>query len=96
MFYFPICLDENKLTGSIPTKIGLMMTAIWLSELFYLIYVSTYVRFYESFFFLTISKSFPKNVMLDFNELTGSVPSEIGLLTATTDIDFGELLFCVY
>lgn len=59
-----------------------------------------YVCFYESFFSLTISKSFPKTTMLGFNELTGSVPNEIGLFTAATGIDFGELLFdlhqCVY
>ena len=85
-FYFSY-LDQNNLNGTIPTEIGLMKSLGWLWEpkkkrnemnsfkfdLFFYLFIFFFI-FLFSFYFSFLSQ----------NNLNGTIPSQIGLITSLT------------
>ena len=93
--------DNNSLTGSIPSEIGLLTELTNLELGKWLIWVLIYLFIYISSERRHYSIQFPHmthhHVVLVFvlnlagdNSLTGSIPSEIILLTELTYIDLGK------
>jgi hypothetical protein len=85
--------DSNTLTGSIPTEIGLLKS---LSELNLgmLIEHGRRVDFGIDVGMLTIIVDFCPCIISepDSNELIGSIPTEIGLLTSLSKLNLGKLI----
>ena len=97
-----IASNELTLTGSIPTEVGLMteLTSLVLSErLFSVLLVCFETKHIHSFFASNFfSLIFFHIILVDSNKLTGSIPTEIGLLTKLTNVRLGKRLFilCFY
>ena len=91
-------IAKNKLTDSIPTQIGLLANLITTTNLGRrLFYVKPSVTFIKRQIINLMfpSKSFfLSNVMVD-NELTDSIPIEVGSLTTLDDLKFGKKLSSV-
>ena len=93
---------DNELTGSIPTEVGLLteLTALYLSKHFISIYLLYFETKHIHLFFASdlFSLIFPHFCLIVDNELTGSIPTEIGLLTGLTELGLGKRLFllCFY
>jgi hypothetical protein len=92
----PNALGDNELTGSIPSEIGLMASLVDLSLCKYLnqvlcllllpitvIYIVSSSCHFNTFYILSPNA-------LDINTLTGSIPSEIGLLTSLVDLSLSK------
>ena len=88
--------EYNLLTGSIPTEVGLLtdLTTLDLSKHFISIYLlcfetksvinSTLLTFSCGFI------SFYVSIVTDSNELTGSIPTEVGLLSDLSILKLGK------
>ena len=77
-------LDNNRLTGSIPTTLGMMtmMEKLDIGMRLYLLLLNlSLLSQFDTLFRIGSS---------DNNELTGQIPSELGLMTAMTELYLGK------
>ena len=78
----------NGLTGSIPTEVGLLTELIMLGfgkHLFPVLLVGFETKQIHSFFASNLfSLFFSHIILIDSNELTGSIPMEVSLMTTLT------------
>ena len=90
---------DNKLTGSIPTEVGLLTELINLElckRLFSVLLVCFEIKQIHSFFASNLfSLIFSHIILIASNELTGSIPTEVGLLTELTSLGLCKRLFSV-
>ena len=92
-------LAGNKHTGSIPTEMGSLrkLTYLNLRECvtafyFHIMLQNKTDSFFDSYLFSLI---FYHEIVTDTNELTGSIPTEVGLLTELRRLSFSKHLIFV-
>ena len=97
-------IDSNELTGSIPTEIGLLtglknlkILGFGCKHLFSVLLLCFVAKHIHSFFASNLFSPIfsPICLIADNNELTGSIPTEIGLLTELTNLELSKQLFSV-
>jgi hypothetical protein len=101
--FFPITdmisLHQNEFTSTLPSKIGRLTALSELRNSICSIFLSLAPSHCSSFFSALLSPSLPTfislaSVLLQDNELTGNIPSEIGqLVNLSTLLLLGMLLF---
>ena len=94
IFSHIILIDRNELTGSIPTEVGLLteLTSLELCKrLFSVLLVCFETKHLHSFSASNLfSLIFSHNILIDRNELTGSIPTEVGSLSNLVQLDLGK------
>ena len=90
-------IDYNELTGSIPTEVGLLTVlsnlGLGRKQLFSVLLVCFEIKHIHSFFASNLfSLIFTNIILLASNELTltGSIPTEVGLLSNLVQLDLGK------
>ena len=95
IFSHIILIASNELTGSIPTEVGLLTELVGSLSLCKRLFSVSLVCFetnqIHSFFASNLfSLIFSHIILTDINELTGSIPTEVGLLTELTRLRLGK------
>ena len=97
IFSHIILIASNEFTGSIPMEIGLStkLTSLGLSKwLFSFVLVCFDTKETRLFFASNLfSLIFSHIILIDYNHLTGSIPTEVGLLTELTGLWLSKRLF---
>jgi hypothetical protein len=96
------CIDmitgSNRLTGTVPTELGLLtkLTTAFLGTFCVMFVFCIFVARRE----FSPNPDFCINIVTDINDLTGKVPTELGLLTKLAILCFGTfcvvLVFCIF
>ena len=93
-------LYDTGLIGSIPTEVGLLtkLLSLSLGKQFVLIILSLCFAIKQIIYLLlTISLwFFLIIIVIDYNAITGSIPTEIGLLSDFIELHLGKRLFLFY
>ena len=83
----------NKLTGSIPTEVGLLTELTGLDfgkRLLSVLLLCSETKQISCLLLTFFSLIFSHIILIDYNELTGSIPTEVGLLTELSYLDLGS------
>jgi len=87
-------LDVNELTGSIPSELGFLTNVKWMQLCKYGCRVDMFGgTWFESVLNIQFCVFFPffhDALILDNNQLSGSIPSELGSLTKVQRIDLSK------